>query len=119
MSEQALQNLSGATHAAAACDLNTGKILAIREDIGRHNALDKLIGHIVRRSGLKTSNIFLLLSSRASHELVVKTALAGIGTLVTISAATTMARDLAVKANINLIGFVRGSKQIVYNEAES
>ena len=69
--------------------------------------------------GLKTSNIFLLLSSRASHELVVKTALAGIGTLVTISAATTMARDLAVKANINLIGFVRGSKQIVYNEAES
>ena len=110
---QSLQDQCGAVHCAALFD-STGVMAAIREDVGRHNALDKLIG-----SNINTINnqYFILMSSRASHELVAKTVIAGVGTLVCISAATSLAIEMAQEYNLNLIGFIRGDRQIVYTES--
>lgn len=109
---QSLQDQCGAVHCAALFD-NTGNLIAIREDIGRHNALDKLIGTSIDNHKL---DYFILMSSRASHELIAKTVIAGIGTLVCISAATSLAIEMAEECNLNLIGFIRGDRQIVYTE---
>jgi len=108
---QTIQQQTGSVHGAALCDQN-GDILCAREDIGRHNALDKLIGANI---GATQPEHFILLSSRASHELVVKTVIAGAGSLVCISAATSLAVELAEKTNLNLIGFIRDQRQIIYS----
>jgi len=110
-SNQTLQTLCGAVHCAGLFTA-TGKLKALREDVGRHNALDKLIGSQVNTL---SNDDFVVMSSRASHELVAKVAISGIKTLVTISAATSLAIELAEKTNVNLVGFVRGKKQVVYN----
>lgn len=115
---QNLQRLSGATHAAALYDQD-GELLDLREDIGRHNALDKLIGARLAQyapgaSAGISNNDFIVMSSRASHELINKTAIAGAGSLVCISAATSLAIDIAEKLKLNLIGFVRNERQLVY-----
>ncbi|MGK0374368.1 MAG: FdhD protein [Arenicella sp.] len=107
---QKLQDQCGAVHCAGLFNAN-GDLLALREDVGRHNALDKLIGSQVK---LLQHDFFIGMSSRASHELVAKVAISGIHTLVTISAATSLAIDLAEKTNLNLIGFVRDKRQIIY-----
>lgn len=109
--KQALQSQSGGFHCAALFN-SDGSLVSIREDIGRHNALDKLIGACIGK--IKVDD-FICMSSRASHELVVKTAIAGVGSLVTVSAATSLAIDIASQANINLIGFIRGERQIIYH----
>jgi FdhD protein len=109
--KQPIQNNCGGVHCAGMFD-RTGKLLAIREDVGRHNALDKLIG--AQLDNIEPDH-FVLMSSRASHELIAKVAIAGIGTLVTISAATTLAIEVANKINLNLLGFIRGSRQVVYS----
>ena len=114
---QALQQQSGATHAAGLYQRASGEQLLIREDIGRHNALDKLIGALTTQPSIKKSDCFILMSSRASHELISKSVIAGINTLVTISAATSLAIELAEKTNLNLIGFVRGKRQIIYAQS--
>jgi FdhD protein len=115
-SKQALQQACGGIHGAALCNAD-GEILILREDIGRHNALDKLIGAAHRASPESPfeSDDFVLLSSRASHELVNKCVIAGIHNLVTISAASSLAIDVAQRTNLNLVGFVRGSRQLVYS----
>ena len=110
---QLIQNSCGGVHCAGMFD-RTGKLLAIREDVGRHNALDKLIGAQLDNT---EPDYFVLMSSRASHELIAKVAIARIGTLVTISAATTLAIEVANKINLNLLGFIRGSRQVVYSAA--
>ena len=110
---QLIQNSCGGVHCAGLFD-RTGKLLVIREDVGRHNALDKLIG--AQLDNIQPDH-FVLMSSRASHELIAKVAIAGIGTLVTISAATTLAIEVANKINLNLLGFIRGSRQVVYSAA--
>ena len=111
---QPLQSQSGATHCAGWFD-GKGQLIALREDIGRHNALDKLIGAGLRDDQRQTTyDDFIILSSRASHELITKSVIAGVGSLVTISAATTLAIDMAQKLNLNLIGFVRGERQVIY-----
>lgn len=102
---QPLNRATGAVHAAARCRAD-GSIVAVREDVGRHNAFDKLIG-AMRRAGEDWDGGFALLSSRCSYELVEKAALAGCPMLVTLSAATDLAIDRARACGLRLIVLAR------------
>ncbi|GGO83659.1 sulfurtransferase FdhD [Marinobacterium nitratireducens] len=110
---QPLQRETGATHGAAWCDSN-GSIRLAREDVGRHNALDKLIGAAVS-TGESFSEGFALVSSRASYEMVQKSCSAGIGALVAVSAPTSLAIDLARDSGLLLVGFARSGRHVIYN----
>ncbi|WP_051669126.1 formate dehydrogenase accessory sulfurtransferase FdhD [Marinobacter nitratireducens] len=111
---QPLQAQTGATHGAAWCS-PAGEVLMVREDVGRHNALDKLIGARIRETGESAfANGFALVSSRASYEMVQKSANAGIGCLVAVSAPTAMAIREAEKAGLTLIGFARPGRHVTY-----
>ncbi|ROT96161.1 formate dehydrogenase accessory sulfurtransferase FdhD [Marinobacter sp. R17] len=114
---QPLQAETGATHAAAWCDVD-GSILAVREDVGRHNALDKLVGHWLRQ-GHDFGTGFALVSSRGSFEMVQKSAMVGIGCLVAVSAPTGLAIREARKANLTLIGFARPGRHVIYHCGET
>ena len=109
---QALQQLTGAAHAAAWCDLQ-GRIVMLREDIGRHNALDKLVGAMAT-AGTDPAQGWVLVTSRASFEMVQKTAMAGAGVLAAVSAPTSMAVDLAARCGLALAGFARGDDFVAY-----
>lgn len=102
---QPLNRATGAVHAALACEPD-GTILLAREDVGRHNAFDKLIGAMLR-AGEPWGERFALLSSRCSYELVEKAALAGCTTLATVSAVTTLALARAREAGVTLISLAR------------
>jgi len=112
---QPLQLATGAVHGAAWCNVK-GEIQVLREDVGRHNALDKLIGHLVR-SGFDPGTGFVVISSRASYEMLYKAAAVGIEVLVAVSAATTLAVDFAHRSGITLIGFGRPGRHKVYTFA--
>ena len=115
---QPLHEATGATHAAALAAAD-GSLLLVREDVGRHNALDKAIGAAARAGLLRTGAVAMaLMSSRASFELVQKTAVAGIGVLAAVSAPTALAVRLAEEAGITLLGFVRGEGASVYSRAD-
>lgn len=107
---QPLAQATGATHAAALCAAN-GTIRLVREDVGRHNAFDKLIG-AMRRSGQDWDGGFALLSSRCSYELVEKAVLANCPLLATLSAATTLALDRATASGLSLRTLVRGDAML-------
>ncbi len=109
---QPMQTLTGAFHGAAWCN-GKGQIQFLREDIGRHNALDKLIGVLSQRK-VKSIDGFVLVSSRASYEMVQKAASVGIPTLVAISAPTALAIDLAQESGLNLVGFARQGRHVIY-----
>lgn len=111
---QPLQLATGATHAAAWCDL-AGTILLVREDVGRHNALDKLIGAFTK-SSLNIEEGFVLVTSRASYEMVQKSAKAGFSCLVAVSAPTSLAIEQAQQANLKLVGFARDGRHVVYHD---
>jgi FdhD protein len=113
---QALQQLTGAAHAAAWCHLD-GSARLVREDVGRHNALDKLIGAMVS-AGLEPADGFVCITSRASFEMVQKAAAAGIGALAAVSAPTRLAVDTAVQLGVALAGFVRGDDAVAYTFPE-
>lgn len=102
---QPLNRATGGAHVAAFCAPD-GEILLAREDVGRHCALDKLIGALAR-AGQSPATGFFLLSSRCSYELVEKTAVAGCPLLVTISTATTLAAERAAAAGVQLIALAR------------
>jgi FdhD protein len=114
--QQPLQSLTGAFHGAAWCN-QSGAIQLLREDIGRHNALDKLLGAL-KQSDTDLSDGFVLVSSRASYEMVQKSTSCGVSTLVAVSAPTRLALDLAKQAGLNLIGFARPGRHVIYNQAE-
>ena len=118
MSEkQVLNALTGSMHAAAWVNLH-GEIELLREDVGRHNALDKLIGAMTKRDKYAPRTGFAIMSSRASYELVQKSARAHIQMLATISAPTSLAIAIAREAGICLIGFVRRNGFVVYTHPE-
>ncbi|HLU18513.1 MAG TPA: formate dehydrogenase accessory sulfurtransferase FdhD [Pusillimonas sp.] len=113
---QPLHLQTGATHAAGWANIQ-GRILAVREDVGRHNALDKLIGHLIRQDH-DTSDGFAVISSRASFEMVQKAAAAGISAVVAVSAPTTYAVQMADELNVLLAGFARETGFTVYAHPE-
>lgn len=114
---QPLQHATGATHGAAWCDRD-GNILATREDVGRHNALDKLIGCWLGNHG-DFGPGFALISSRASFEMVQKSASVGIGCLVAVSAPTALAIREAGKTAMMLVGFARPGRHVIYRDANA
>lgn len=113
---QALQQRTGATHAAAWCALD-GTVRLVREDVGRHNALDKLVGAMVE-SGVDPRDGFCCITSRASVEMVRKAVAAGITALVAVSAPTARAVDTARHAGLALAGFARRDDLVLYAGAE-
>ena len=109
---QPLQAETGAAHGAAWCN-GQGEILLLREDVGRHNALDKLIG-VLHRESYDRSSGFALVSSRASYEMVYKAAAAGIQLIMAVSAPTTLAVEFAQRCGLTLVGFARPGRHNIY-----
>lgn len=104
---------TGGLHAAALVTPE-GELLCVREDIGRHNAVDKVVGHAASRYGLPLRGTGLLVSSRASFELTQKALMAGVPLLAAVSAPSSLAVELAVHSGMTLIGFLRGESMNVY-----
>lgn len=112
---QPLQQQTGASHASALVSVQ-GEIMLVREDVGRHNALDKLLGALLRQHRLDAlGDGWILTTSRASYEMVQKVAMAGGRSLVAMSAPTAFAVELASQYDMTLVGFARPGQYVVYH----
>jgi len=105
---------TGGLHGAGIYDVDADEILVVREDVGRHNAVDKVLGWALMEGLLPLSRHILVTSSRASFELVQKAAMAGMPMLVAVSAPSSLAVELAKEAGMTLVGFTRGHRCVIY-----
>lgn len=116
--EQTAFDKTGGLHAAGLFDAGTGELLVVREDVGRHNAVDKVIGWALQSGRLPLRGTVLQVSGRTSFELVQKAAMAGVPILSAVSAPSSLAVDLAVERGMTLAGFVRGDSLVLYSRAD-
>ena len=112
-SNQSEFSKTGGIHASALID-NNGKVIAVREDVGRHNALDKLIGHVIKNKIIKPENQFIACSGRLNFELVQKALMSNIGLMAGVGAPTSLAIDLAKRFDMTLVGFVKSDSFNIY-----
>jgi len=108
---------TGGIHASGLFS-DKGDVVAIKEDVGRHNALDKLIGYVLKKKLLNSSNQFLACSGRLNFELVQKALMSNIGVLIGVGAPTSLAIDLANKFDMTLVGFVKQDSFNIYSNKE-
>jgi len=116
-SNQSEFSKTGGIHASALIDKN-GEVIAVREDVGRHNALDKLIGHVLKNKIIKPENQFIACSGRLNFELVQKALMSNIGLMAGVGAPTSLAIDLAKRFNMTLVGFVKQDSFNIYSNKE-